>query len=325
MGASAPSGQMGWNDGMARYNLIIFQVPRRQQISDFMTIRNMMAGRAPDIEVHIISPAIPIPADFWRQAAERPTLIFSPMPLRLDPKFRGARLVSSNREKLEEVEMLQRAGFPVPDTRKITQDLKLDEAAWGPFTVVKPNVGYRGRGIRLVRTRHVRWSDTSALPADDPRHGRDLLAQRYVHTGDHARCYRVMTVLGRPIYAMVSQASEKLSPVDAAGGDAIELEVAANGVERRLTLTDDGEVIALARAITGRFTQVPVMGIDIIREQATGRLYVLEINSSGRTWHLSSDHGLGHQRDHGLDYYGQFDALGTITDALIEATRLLAK
>jgi len=310
---------------MAGYNLIILQVPGRQQVSDFMTIRNMMAGRAADIEVHIISTAVPVPPEFWRRVAERPTLIFSAMPIRLDSQYRGARLIPSDRAKLEEIEMLQRAGFPVPDTRKITQDLVLDEAAWGPFTVVKPNVGYRGRGIRLVRTRHVRWSDTSAVPADDPRHGRDLLAQRYIHTGDYASCYRVMTVLGRPIYAMVSLASEKLGPIDAVGGDAIELEVAVNGADRKLVLVDDEEVIALATAVSGKFVQVPVMGIDIVREQETGRLYVLEMNSSGRTWHLSSDHGLGHQRDYGLDFYGQFNALGTITDALIEATRRMAK
>ena len=310
---------------MAKYNLLIFHVPRRQQISDFLTIRNMMAGRAPDIDVHIISPAVPIPPDFWRRAGELPTLIFSPMPISIDPKLRGARLISPTHRKSDEVEMLQDAGFPVPDTRKITQDLVLDEAAWGPFTVVKPDVGFRGRGIRLVRTRHVRWSDTRSLPKEDPRHGRDLLAQRYIHTGPYAQCYRVMTVLGRPIYALVSTASEKLGPIDEGGKDEVELDVAVNGMERKITLADDEEVIALASAVSARFTQIPVMGIDIIRERATGRLYVLEMNSSGRTWHLSSDHGLGHQRDYGLDCYGQFNALGTITDALIEATRAMAK
>jgi hypothetical protein len=315
----------GWDEGMAKYNLIIFHVPRRQQISDFMTIRNMMAGRAPDIDVHIISPVVQIPAGFWRQVGERPSLIFSPMPVKIDARLRGMRLISPTHSKSEEVEMMTRAGIPVPDTRKITKDLVLDEAAWGPFTVVKPNVGYRGRGIRLVRTRHVRWSDTRCLPADDPRHGRDLLAQRYIHTGPYARCYRVMTVLGRPIYATVSIASKKPGPIDARGKDEVDLEVAVNGVERKLTLVDDEEVIALASAVSARFTQIPVMGLDIIREHATGRLYELEMNSSGRTWHLSSDHGLGHQREFGLDCYGQFNALATITDALIEATRLMAK
>ena len=70
---------------MTKYNLLICHVPRRQQISDFLTIRNIMVGRAPDIDVHIISPAIPLPADFWRRAGERPTLIFSPMPVHWAP------------------------------------------------------------------------------------------------------------------------------------------------------------------------------------------------------------------------------------------------
>ena len=118
---------------MAKYNLIIFHVPRRQQLSDFLTIRNMMAGRAPDIDVHVIPTAIPIPADFCRQAAERPTLIFSPMPLRLDPKFRGARLITCDRKKSEEVEMLTRAGFPVPDTRTINPGSGTGRDGLGPF------------------------------------------------------------------------------------------------------------------------------------------------------------------------------------------------
>lgn len=38
-------------------------------------------------------------------------------------------------------------------------------------------------------------------------------------------------------------------------------------------------------------------------------------------WQVAADHGLGHQKDHALDYYAQFDALNTIANALIEATR----
>ena len=75
-----------------------------------------------------------------------------------------------------------------------------------------------------------------------------------------------MTVLGRRIYAMISVASEKLGPIDEGGKDEVELDVAVNGMERKLTLVDDEEVIALARAVSARFTQIPVMGIDIIRE-----------------------------------------------------------
>lgn len=309
---------------MPAYNLIIIQVPKRQHISDFHTIRNMMYGRATDIDVHVLSVAEAPPAGFWQKMAERPSLIFSPIPVPLDPRLRGARLMAARIPKSEELRRLRIAGFPVPETLPITPDLRLDAATWGPFTVVKPDVGYRGRGVALRRTRFVRWSDTSRLPEDDPRRGRLLLAQRYIHTGARTCCYRVMTVLGRIIYAMRSLAEADAPRLDPDGADDIEFEVAANGVARRLDLVDDADILALARAVAAKLTFVPVFGIDIVREAGTGRLYVLELNSSGRTWHLSSDHGLGHQREHGLDYYGQFDALRQIADALIDATRRLA-
>jgi len=310
---------------MFKYNLIICQVPRLEGITDFMTIRNMMVGRAPDIEVHIVPAAGTVPPTFWQTAAARPTLIFSPSIFgRFDGAIRGTRLVSTSVSKLKEIELLTSAGVPVPETRLITPEARLDEKEWGPFTVIKPNVGRRGLGIRLMRTRDVRWTDTSVLPKKDPRQGQELLAQRYVDTGPFVTCYRVFTVLGRPIYCMRSRSLEKAVEPDTEGVDAVDLPVAANGMRRKLELVNDSEIVELARSVHAKLPLRPVMGIDIIRERDTGRLFVLEFNSGGSVWHLSSHHGLEHQHEFGLDYYGQFNALDTITDALIEATRNLA-
>ena len=307
------------------YNLILYHMPKRLGISDFMTIRNIMVGRAPDIDVHILSAEELVPAEFWQRVATRPTLIFSPSNrARIDVSARGARLISIDLKKLEEIEVLASAGIAVPETRLITPETLLDETEWGPFTVIKPNRGLLGRGIRLMRTRHVRWTDTSILPKDDPRHGLELLAQRYVDTGRFPTCYRVFTVLGRPIYCMSSTALEKRPDLDAAARDTLDLAVAANGMRRKLELTGDSEIIELARSVHAKLPHLPVMGVDIIREASTGRLFVLEYNSGGGVWHLSSRHGLEHQHEFRLDCYGQFNALDTIADALIEATRNLA-
>lgn len=306
---------------MAKFNLIIFHTPRRQQLSDFTAIRERLGVTAADIEVHIVSPEIPMPPDFWRKAAERPTVLFSPMPRSIDPRIRGVRLVAQRFSKFEEARMLAQAGLPVPYTRKILPDTVLDERQWGPFTVVKPNMGYRGRGLRLMRTRDVRWIDTKLLPADDPRHDKNLIAQQFIDTGPYAACCRVMTVLGRPIYAMRSTAVEPVPPLALLPDAPVAIEIAANGVERRMELIDDPDVIALAKKVHGKLTHTPVMGIDIIRDQASGQLVVLEMNSGGWTWHLSSDHGRRHQADHGMDYYGQFGALDVIADALARFTR----
>lgn len=315
----------GADHRMHTYNLIICHVQGLQSISDFMTIRNMMVGRARDIDVHIATTARVAPADFWWKAGARPTLIFSPSyRFSIDPLARGARLVSVPVKKLGEIEVLASTGAAIPETRKITPETRLDEAEWGPFTVIKPDRGMQGRGIRLMRTRDVHWMDTSTLPKDDPRHGVDLLAQRYVDTGPFPTCYRVFTVLGRPVYCRSSTALEKGAELDADGTDMLDVAVAANGVRRKLELTNDSEIIALATSVHAKLPHLPVMGIDIIREWRTGRLFVLEYNSGGAVWHLSSNYGLKYQHDCALDYYRQFNALDTITDALIEATRSFA-
>lgn len=304
---------------MTHYNLIIIHVPGRQQRADFDSIRNMMYGPADDIDLFILSADQPAPPDFWRRMAERPSLIFSAMPIRLDPKLRGFRAMPPEIARSEEIRLLAEAGFAAPATRTLTPDLRLDEADWGPFTVLKPDGRSRGRGVVLTRTRNVRWLDTAALPESDPRRGRVLLAQRYVPAGARLASYRVMTVLGRVIYAVSATAADDLPPLDP-----IDIPLNAQATRPSLALTEDAEVLTLARAVAAKLAHLPVLGIDIIREAQTGKLHVFDLNAGGNAWHLSSDHGLAQQRRFGLDYFSQFDALPTIAAALAEATRRLA-
>ena len=306
---------------MHTYNLILYHVPERQCISDFMTIRNIMVGRAPDIRVHVLSAASAVPADFWRMAAEKPSLIFSFAPLRLNTSVRGARFTSHSLTKLEEIELVTAAGFTVPETRRITPGIHFDDRTWGPFTVIKPNRGMKGRGVQLLRTKNVRFFDATKLVKDDPRHGHEFVAQRFIDTGPHVTCHRVMTLLGRPIYAATSIALEQRPALDSDGVEPLDVPIAANDMVRKITLCQDRDIIETAKSLHAALPHLPVMGVDIIREHGTGRLFVLEFNSHGLVWHLSSKLGFNQQRDNGIDFYGQFNALSTMADALIESTR----
>jgi hypothetical protein len=307
------------------FNLILFQgkngIPHS---SDYLTIRHMMYGPAPDIDVHVIATNTVLPPDFWSRIAERPTLLFSPDRTDIPSSARGTRIMINPMSKMDEARSFFSAGLPHPMTKLVDLDIKLDEADWGPFTVLKPIALSRGRGVRLVRTRDVRWKHSETWPRDDVRYGRNLLAQQFINPGPYSRSHRVFTVLGRTIYSLVSQSTEKLELPDPSGTDAVDLDVAVQGGGRVLELSYDEDVISLAETIHRKFPQIPALGIDIIREQETRRLFVLEMNSGGGIWHISSDYGLKHQRDHKLDLYGQFNALGTITKALIETTRKLA-
>jgi len=87
-----------------------------------------------------------------------------------------------------------------------------------------------------------------------------------------------------------------------------------------MELVNDQEIIALCERIHRRFPMMPVLGQDIVRDIDTQDLYVMELNSSGWTWHLSSNFGLGFKKQFKLDYYGQFNALEKITRALARFT-----
>ena len=279
-----------------------------------------MRERAPEIDVFIIGPTTLVPLDFWQRRAELPTALFAASRMTVDPRVRGARLIPVSLTKFEEIEALQHAGFPVPKSKLLTPDTQIDKSEWGPFTVIKPNKGSQGKGVRLVMTKDARWRDTSTLSRNHPWFGKDLVAQRYIDTGPFPACYRVMTVFGRRVYCSCSTSTVRtaLNPVDF--GD-IGIPIAANTVHRVRSLADDEDILALGEEIHAKLTHTPVMGIDIIREHETGKLYVLELNSSGNTWHISSDYIIKLEKEDGFHRIDQFGALNIIADAFIEATR----
>ena len=65
-----------------------------------------------------------------------------------------------------------------------------------------------------------------------------------------------------------------------------------------------------------------VLGVDVVRDADTGKLYVLEINPIGDTWHFSS---LAAKNFYTAEYvralYAQFGALDRVAQLLIEKTR----
>ena len=302
-------------------NLILVHTPNLQAVSDFHGIKDRLAERAPDIEVFIVENYARHSVT-RRQAAGRPTLIFSPVKLREFTPLRGRIRDSTGRmPKLDEILHLAAGGVRVPRSALVTPETRLDPAVWGPFTVLKPDPGFQGRGVRLVRTRDVRWVDPQSWPADDPRHGNRILAQAFIDTGPCPAVYRVMTVFGRAVYATLSQTTVPRIDLDPAGSDPVDIPIAATVGERKLEMTYDAEVIAFAESVYPAMPEAAVQGVDVVREAATGLLYVVEINPSGLTWHISSNLGKMRMRDWNVDFNAQFGALDIIADALIEATR----
>jgi glutathione synthase/RimK-type ligase-like ATP-grasp enzyme len=213
----------------------------------------------------------------------------------------------------------------------IRPGIQLDPKDWGPYVVVKPTLSQRGEDIRIRKTGRVRYQPPESYPSGHSAHRGPLIAQRFVYTGPWAVSYRVCTFLGRALYCWrVEQSHQKRRlesrwqfAGDATGGG---IQIIAPSMTSTYTLCDDEEMIALAeRAHRLAFPDYPYLGIDLLRDAETGQLWVVEANTSGGVWHLSSMTGVDIQRAHGIDFYSQFGALDRAAERLVEATRRLAR
>ncbi len=54
----------------------------------------------------------------------------------------------------------------------------------------------------------------------------------------------------------------------------------------------------------------------MVRDAVDGTLWVLEVNPSGATWHISSDYFEPYRETFDLDLHAQFGALDIIADAV---------
>lgn len=298
------------------YNLVLLHTPGRQDIGDFLAIRNMMVGKAPDIKVSVISTNQQISADVISELAKHPTLFFSPMPIGLPPQLHG-KLVCPPPPltKMEEYRRLAESGLPTPRTRLIENVDELEHVGDEPTVVIKPNRGLRGRGVNLIKTSILKlWTKEEFDRSSSNNRG--MLAQQYIEMGGQPTSYRVMTVLGDVIYCIKSTANNAIDHLPLAL-TRVGMPIASNAGDRVIVEAYDPDVIDLGRKIHQKLSFSPVLGIDMVRDLKTGDLYVLELNSGGWTWHLSSDHGKEHQRKYSLNLYDQFDALKTITNRLI--------
>jgi hypothetical protein len=70
--------------------------------------------------------------------------------------------------------------------------------------------------------------------------------------------------------------------------------------------------------------EIPLKGCDFLREASTGKLYLIELNAGGNTWHFSSAYGAKLRAQLGPEFERrrrtQFDALRTTARVLVQKT-----
>jgi hypothetical protein len=311
-------------------NLILVHQPGCQDRADFETIAHKVMEMSPDIEAFIASNEIPSSVT-RKKAGRRPTLIFSPGNLIAFRPMRGKIYAGKPIPKLDQMSRLRTAGVPVPAFVEITPGISLPEEVFGSHVVVKPGfpLASHGQDITLMRREAVVYRPREEFPPDHPGRFGPMFAQRFVDTGPFVNHYRVLTLFGAPLLAYRNTSTVTRPSFDAEDEAIARIPLKARRQAGMATteLIQEPDVLAVAQRTYAALPEIPLHGVDVIREAASQKLYILEVNPGGNTWIFSKGEITTRLKkalriDNLSD---QFDAFTTAATVLIERTRAEAE
>jgi len=259
----------------------------------------------------------------------RPTMVFSGAKLPLLCRGLPGTVVQGGAlPKSEELKRLEQHGFPVPRWTTLTRTSMPDLSGFGPYVVIKPEYGRRGADIRIMKRGRVRWIEPRTRQASVRNNS--WVVQDFIYTGKWPVSYRITTLFGEVLWSWCVAADRKRSPLQHKYGFSVHgkqgggITIVSGGKGCGFKLNYDQEIISLAEKVHSAFPELPVLGVDIIREEPDGRLFVLEVNSSGYTLHFTTRMGLSIQKLAGFNLDSQFDGIRKAGRILAEQTRIKA-
>jgi hypothetical protein len=303
-------------------NLILVAERRHMDPADFERIADRIRASVNTIEVFVVENGS-LNMRIARRAADRPTLVVCPAPLDMFRPRRGRIFQGQWIGKIEELKRMTAAALPVPAWRIVAPGTFMSAEEWGSAVVVKPSYGGQNRDITLLPPSQVRFTDPKNLPEDHRGKLGPMIAQVFIDTGPQLPEYRVLCLFGEPLYAIrLASPAGNVPDWPPKGPEAVNLTTLLK--QRSVTLTSEQDVLALARRVHAAMPDVATTGCDIIREAKTGKLFVMEANCKGLSWHLSSALGRRQQAESGLNFFDQMGALDIAARVLVEKTHALA-
>ena len=318
-------------------SLVLVNRPLWQDPADLQEIVMRVRERAPEILPIVVQDGFDvarIPPVVW----QRPTLTVSFAPLTRFKPPRGAVLHGRPIPKLEQYRRFLAAGLPTPKTALFEFGRSYGEEHWGEFVILKPvNLGLSSTGDSLMfrRTRRLRELRREDFPPQHYIHRGGALVQSFIDTGPQPMVRRVLSLCGRPLYTLRSW-----TPAPRPGLSAPDEEIEAGivdpkhplvraryAVQDRRSLAADDEATAFAASVHAAFPELPLIGCDILKDHVSGKLFVIEINAGGNTWHFSSTTYAAQRAElGGRDaFVNQLGAWKIAAQALIARTRQLAR
>ncbi len=272
---------------------------------DFAELATWISELSPQTLVFVLPDAPD--ADCLASVPDLPTVTVSFVPVRRLRPRRGPLLQGQHVAKTEDCRALDAIGVPVPRWTRLLPGRKPDLDGFGQFVVTKPDFGARGADVRIERKKVAKWTPPrTTLSAQFGGAFNPRVAQEFVYTGLWPQSYRVATLFGTVVFAFKIEADHARQPLlDRCSfrGQS----VVSSGQGCTFELFQDPEILSLAERAHAAVPRVPLLGVDILRDADTGKLFVSELNGIGYLWDFSSPTGLSLQRQFGFDLEAQFD------------------
>jgi aryl carrier-like protein len=298
-------------------NLVLFLAEDGDRDS-FSKLASLVVELDPAIHIAVVEDKLA-----WSVALlSRPTLFFSPALLRNRPTLPGRICCGYPLSKSAEYAILAEAGIAVPRWVLLREGEVPDLEGFGSYVVRKPDYGAKGAEVRIVRRGRVRWKRVvTAAAGPSPA----LLVQEFIYTGLWPVSYRVNTLFGHALYSVRISGNTSRPALRGANdfdarGSGNSVSIVSNVRDSTVEYCNDYEIISLGERAARAFPDLPLLGVDILKDASTGRLFVAEVNALGHNWNFSKEFRDSLRIDPAL----QFDGLRKAAYVLAEQTQKLA-
>ena len=304
----------------AKRGLIL--VVRSESIEDFYDIAKRVLKLDPEIRILVFADEIlleNIPEGFFNLPV---LVIYLVNPPPANFKHELPYISVSPMTKLEQYWILKKANIPYLPIEPFICGTSVDSELYGNWVVLKPkSLQSTGKDINMLPTKVLPFIKASDFPADHLIHRDDYYVQKFVKTGSYPFHYRAMIFCGEILYSATNKSNIPYPDLTADIPTLLNTTVASNIVgNRERKIVKDERKNRFALRVAKALPKYPILGIDIIEDVETNKLYVLEINAGGNGWHFSSAIAANtpeHTEEHAKQMLIQYNAFDTAAKALL--------
>ncbi len=295
---------------------------RSENHDDFVAIGKRIIRKAPEIAV-VIKPVFYHPNQLDPALENFPLLNLYLVNRPKKLPARGKTLFVKAIDKFEQYQHFTLANISTPKTIEYNIGQPLNFNDWGQYIFLKSRNSSYSENSFLIPTKYI----LDIKPYFEKlKLNYKMLVQQFIYTGEHANHYRVLNFLGKPLFcAKVNNPYPIKLPfnLDEAFNNNT-TQTSRRDVILTRVLEFNKKVLDFSQKVYNVFQDQPLQGIDIIMEESTYKLFVLEGNQGGNVWSFS------HKNSPMLTFLGrkallsQFSAFDVAADVLIKKTEELA-